>query len=49
MNRAIKIGAYKIHIKYFPNHLRILMKHSGIFIEYAAPVPNNIQTPLLVG
>lgn len=48
MNKAIKIGTYKIHTKYFTNHLRIFMKHSGIFIEYATSVPSNIQTPLLV-
>lgn len=35
MNKAIKIEAYKINTKYFTNHLRIFMKHSGIFTEYA--------------
>ena len=48
MNKAIKIWAYKINTKYFINHLRIFMKHSGIFIECATPVPHNLQTPLLV-
>lgn len=48
MNKAKKIGAYKRHTKFFTNHLRIFMKCSGIFTEYASPLRNNIQTPLLV-